>query len=157
MRDWRETVAPGAPTVKLDIGSRRGQKNSQHTGTSTMQHQGYYRALTCADLTFLTCPVNLIFRDFYFLMKLRTTILLHRSSKGVSTCSSHGDLAYTPSRRGKNILMSARDVDAARLPNFFLAKTPLHSSWKAVKNDSKNTYLLELPLNLFAPSFLVRK
>ena len=50
MRNWRDTVAPGAPTVKLDIGSRRGQKVSLHTGTSTIQHQGYYRALPAAIL-----------------------------------------------------------------------------------------------------------
>ena len=125
-----------------------------------MQHQGYYRALPATNLRrliFLRSLVFSMFRDFYLLIKLRTTILLYKSSKDVSTCSSRDDLAYTPISRGTPPQMSARDVDAARLPNFFLAKTPLHSSWKAVKNNSKNTYLLELPLNLFAPSFLVRK
>ena len=125
MRDWRETVAPGAPTVKLDVSSRRGQKNSLHTGTSTMQHQGYCRALPAANLRrliFLRSLVFSMFRDFYLLMKLRTTILLYKSSKDVSTCSSRDDLAYTPISRGTPPQMSARDVDAARLPNFFWLK-----------------------------------
>ena len=148
MRDWRETVAPGAPTVKLDIGSRRDQKIlciPELQLCNTKDTTAHCLLLSCADLTFLKNPVFLIFRNFYLLVMLQTTILLHRSSKDVSTCSSRDDLAYTPIRRGTPPQMSARDVDAARLPNFYFAKTPLHSSWKAVQNDSKNTYLLELP------------
>ena len=144
MRDWRETIAPGAPTVKLDIGSRRGQKILCIPGLqlcNTKDTTAHCLLLACADLKTLF----LIFRDFYFLIKLRTTILLYRSNKDVLTCSSRGDLAYTPIRRGTPPQMSARDVDAARLPNFLFAKTSLHSSWKTRFNKSKNTYLLEFP------------
>ena len=66
MRDWRETVAPGAPTVKLDIGSRRGQNYSLHTGISTMQHQGYYRALPASNLGRFKDPFFLYFATSTF-------------------------------------------------------------------------------------------
>ena len=78
-------------------------------------------------------------------MKLRTTILLYKSNKDVLTYSNRDDLAYTLISGGTPPQMSARDVDAARLPNFLFAKTPLHSSWKTRFNESKNSYLLELP------------
>ena len=65
-------------------------------------------------------------------------------SYDVSMDSSHGDLAYTPIGRDTPPQMSARDVDPARLPKRLYSETPLHSSWKAGQNDSKNTYLLEL-------------
>ena len=53
MRDWRETVAPGAPTVKLDIGSRRDQKILCIPGLqlcNTKDTTAHCLLLSCADL-----------------------------------------------------------------------------------------------------------
>ena len=66
-------------------------------------------------------------------------------SYDVSMVSSRGDLAYTPIRRGDTSINERTRRRRSETAKFLFAKTLLHSSWKAVQNESKNTYLLKLP------------